>query len=66
MNIYIYMYKGSAQILLHESNSLWSLIDFSVFTLIVLLLNTMRPRQIGHHFADDIFKFIFLNENDVF
>ena len=25
--------------------------------------NTMRPRQIGRHFADDIFKWIFLNEN---
>ena len=23
----------------------------------------MRPRQDGHHFADNIFKFIFLNEN---
>ena len=28
-----------------------------------LLLNTLRPRQDGHHFADDIFKCIFLNEN---
>ena len=27
------------------------------------LLNTLRPRQNGHHFADDIFKCIFLNEN---
>ena len=25
--------------------------------------NTLRPRQNGHHFADDIFKSIFLNEN---
>ena len=25
--------------------------------------NTFRPRQKGHHFADDIFKCIFLNEN---
>ena len=23
----------------------------------------MRPRQNGRHFADDIFKYIFLNEN---
>ena len=30
--------------------------SFSVF-------NTLRPRQNGHHFADDIFKCIFLNEN---
>ena len=26
-------------------------------------LNTLRPRQNGRHFADDIFKCIFLNEN---
>ena len=28
-----------------------------------LALNTLRPRQNGCHFADDIFKCIFLNEN---
>ena len=27
------------------------------------LLNTLRPRQDGRHFADDILKCIFLNEN---
>ena len=26
-------------------------------------LNTLRPREIGRHFADEIFKWIFLNEN---
>ena len=26
-------------------------------------LNTLRPRQNGHHLADDIFKRMFLNEN---
>ena len=26
-------------------------------------VNTLRPRQNGRHFADDIFKRIFLNEN---
>ena len=26
-------------------------------------VNTLRPRQYGRHFADDILKFIFLNEN---
>ena len=26
-------------------------------------LNTLRPRQDGHHFLDDIFKYIFLNGN---
>ena len=28
-----------------------------------LPLNTLRPRQSGRHFPDDIFKSIFLNEN---
>ena len=27
------------------------------------LVNTLRPRQDGRHFPDDIFKYIFLNEN---
>ena len=26
-------------------------------------MNTLRPRQNGRHFADDVFKWIFLNEN---
>ena len=26
-------------------------------------VNTLRPRQNGRHFQDDIFKWIFLNEN---
>ena len=29
----------------------------------VIQFNTLRPRQNGRHFADDIFKCIFLNEN---
>ena len=28
-----------------------------------MLLNTLRPRQNGRHFADDILKWIFLNDN---
>ena len=27
------------------------------------VFNTLRPRQNGRHFADDIFKYIFVNEN---
>ena len=27
------------------------------------LINTLRPRQNGRHFPDDIFNWIFLNEN---
>ena len=30
---------------------------------IKITFNTLRPRQNGRHFADDIFKCIFLNEN---
>ena len=29
----------------------------------MLMVNTLRPRQNGRHFPDDIFKWIFLNEN---
>ena len=28
-----------------------------------LIINTLRPRENGRHFADDIFKCIFVNEN---
>ena len=27
------------------------------------ILNTLRPKQNGRHFADDTFKYIFLKEN---
>ena len=30
---------------------------------VAIALNTLRPRQNGRHFPDDIFKYIFLNEN---
>ena len=29
----------------------------------LFVINTLRPRQNGRHFPDDIFKCIFLNEN---
>ena len=35
----------------------------SVFCLTSSAFNTLRPRQNGRHFPDDIFKCIFLNEN---
>ena len=31
-----------------------------------VLSNTLRPRQIGHQLADDMFKYFFLNENASF
>ena len=33
------------------------------FSTILVLLNTLRPSQNGRHFADDIFKRTFVNEN---
>ena len=30
---------------------------------VMIIFNTLRPRQNGHHFLDNIFKYIFLNEN---
>ena len=41
----------------------------SIYTIIIracawwALFNTLRPRQNGRHFPDDIFKWMFLNEN---
>ena len=40
----------------------WPLLQSYVYCL-QPLINTLRPRQNGRHFADDIFKRIFLNEN---
>ena len=34
-----------------------------VCTHYILIIKTLRPRQTGRHFPDDIFKWIFLNEN---
>ena len=36
---------------------------FSAWLIYIYVINTLRPRQNGRHFADDIFKRIFLNEN---
>ena len=52
---------------LHVSESQWFLPFFPLRTLYNISnhthLNTLRPRQNGRHFADDIFKRIFFNEN---
>ena len=40
-----------------------AIIDFIYSCLILVWVNTLRPRQDGRHFPDDIFKCIFLNEN---
>ena len=36
--------------------------NMCVWDILCVLVNTLRPRQDGRHFADDIFKCIFLNE----
>ena len=35
----------------------------ATWSTLLILLNTLRPRQNGRHFADDIFKRIFFKEN---
>ena len=39
------------------------MIHFAGGVALVLCINTLRPRQKGRHFPDDIFKCIFFNEN---
>ena len=41
--------------------AIWKMADFLSW---LLCVNTLRPRQNGRYFADDIFKCIFLNENE--
>ena len=54
---------------MRDEASMWNLIWFleqNIFRKVVckmLSINPLRPRQNGRHFADDIFKCIFLNEN---
>ena len=38
-------------------------VHYNNITPALIFLNTLRPRQNGRYFADDIFKCIFLNEN---
>ena len=53
----------------HTQNDPWSLRLESIMTFLhvqwmwVISINTLRVRQNGRHFADDIFKCILLNEN---
>ena len=41
----------------------WSSLCLSHYLPVMAIFNTLRPRQNGRHFPDDIFKCIFLNEN---
>ena len=42
---------------------LWVHLHTSPHHMLPSLINTLRPRQNGRHFADDVFRCIFLNEN---
>ena len=54
----------SLQLTCSDTCQIWSeLKDLTATLQIGNILNTLRPRQNGHHFADDTFKRIFLNEN---
>ena len=46
-----------------SNNGWWLASLFMMSNPTTLMVNTLRPRQNGRHFADDIFKCIFLNEN---
>ena len=45
------------------SSSGCCIIEACVSILVLGFINTLRPRQNGRHFADDIFKCVFFNEN---
>ena len=52
----------------HQRNSRNAVLFYEISTAIWVdgrcqSVNTLRPRQNGRHFAADIFKYIFLNEN---
>ena len=44
-------------------NTLFSMQRLIAVSTVIRNFNTLRPRQDGRHFPDDIFKYIFLNEN---
>ena len=49
--------------IMRESNTIHDKTYFMGYT-VSNAINTLRPKQSGRYFADDIFKCIFLNEND--
>ena len=56
------LYLKSLQLICRSGTRKWNLL--MIFRCVsVTWLNTLRPRHNGRHFADDIFKCIFLNEN---
>ena len=69
----MYFFKTFSEfIFLEDSHACLSLIHhltgsayyfFWVMCCLWMPINTLRPRQNGHHFADNTFKLIFVNEN---
>ena len=56
-------FPGTMSSLPSHSNSLHKETRADEFTSTYSSFNTLRPRQNGRHFADDIFKWIFFSEN---
>ena len=55
--------EGRQGVLVWLANFPCTTLTINVFSMSLTWLNTLRPRQNGRHFADDIFKCIFLIEN---
>ena len=59
-----YYNEISWKVCIFISNQSMEIVFCSQFSLLVVVaFNTLRPRHNGRHFADDILKCIFLNEN---
>ena len=61
-------YNGYLAPSTQSSNIVFYVYSVAAFTVsgsvIHAIINTLRPKQNGRHFAEDIFKLIFLNENE--
>ena len=57
------LWLGTEQAASHYLNQWWFSLLMHIYIAGPLWVNTLRPKQNGPHFADDIFKCIFLNEN---
>ena len=71
-SILIYIVAWERKHRLSKKKKIWAEISYNLISQKILYIqfyrlsdcfNTLRPRQNGCHFADDIFKCIFLNEN---
>ena len=57
------LWHGASQAPCHYLNQCWPRCPTPYGITETQWVNTLRPRQNGRHFPDDIFKWIFLNEN---